>query len=372
MRILLVGNYKDDRQQSMARYAAWLERALTTRGHRVTLVMPGSFCSKLGTSEVAKKYLGYIDKLLVFHFKLQRMALRYDIIHILDHSNAMYLRAIRDRPSVITCHDTIAIRAARGAFPEHRTRWSGRILQRWILSALGEARHIICVSAQTAKDLNSLPGMTPSASRVIHNALNWDYRPGEPLNEEVVSRFGVVPGTRYLLHVGGNQWYKNRVGAVRIFARLCMRPEFSTLRLVMAGKRPTPLMKSLVQELGLGDRVIEAVNPSSEQLRTLYCNAVALIFPSFAEGFGWPILEAHACGCPVITTNRPPMTEIGGNAAIFIDLGNPDSAADEIARRLVFSGELRKAGFQNLLRFTEDKIVEQYCSFYREICSKVE
>ena len=77
---------------------------------------------------------------------------------------------------------------------------------------------------------------------------------------------------------------------------------------------------------GLRDRVIELTNITNEDLRALYSKATALLFPSLREGFGWPIIEAQACGCPVFTSDRVPMTEVGGDAAIYLDPTDPRPA----------------------------------------------
>jgi glycosyltransferase involved in cell wall biosynthesis len=80
--------------------------------------------------------------------------------------------------------------------------------------------------------------------------------------------------------------------------------------------------------------IIERVEPPEEQLRALYTGAPALLFPSLEEGFGWLILEAQACGCPVITIARPPMTEAAGGAAILINPEEVAGAAAEIHTRI--------------------------------------
>ena len=114
-------------------------------------------------------------------------------------------------------------------------------------------------------------------------------------------------------------------------------------------------------------RVIEAADATCEELEALYGNALALLFPSFEEGFGWPILEAQACGCPVIASRRPPMTEVAGEAAILIDPAEPQAAAMAIAAGLKGSEQLRAAGFKNLKRFDAEAIADRYCAFYESI-----
>jgi glycosyltransferase involved in cell wall biosynthesis len=171
-------------------------------------------------------------------------------------------------------------------------------------------------------------------------------------------------GERYFLHVGGNQWYKDRAGVLRVFARLAEMDEFSTAKLVLAGKPLTAELRKAIREKRLEGRVTEAVGATNEELQVLYGSALALLFPSREEGFGWPILEAQACGCAVIATRRPPMTEVAGEAAIFIDPADPKAAAAAIAAGLRGREQLRAAGFENLKRFDEKAIADQYCAFY--------
>jgi glycosyltransferase involved in cell wall biosynthesis len=385
MRILLVANYEPDAQQSMQRYADWLEHALVARGHTIQLARPTPFFSRVpfGKFRSIQKYLGYLDKFLLFPPKLRIMALSYDLVHILDHSNSMYLSAIGTRPGLITCHDLLAVRAGLGEFPEAKTGWSGRILQRWILKGLVHARNVVCVSEKTASDLIQLTNNSAKASsnknvRVIFNALNWPFQHStiKPQFEgaDLNTRTALQKGAPYLLHVGGNQWYKNRFGVIKIYAELRKYETFQNVRLIMAGKSWTRAMREFVAAKNLGDWVIELGAMSSEELQSLYSHALALLFPSLEEGFGWPIVEAQACGCPVITTARAPMNEVAGagdhfaeTAAILIEPGDPAAAAALIDAGLKNRKALIIAGEKNVLRFNQAAIVCAYRDFYASI-----
>jgi glycosyltransferase involved in cell wall biosynthesis len=375
MRVLLVANYEPDRQESMRRYADWLERVLQARGHEVDVAAPRAFFSRLASGPGFKKYLGYLDKFVLFPPYLRRQALTYDLVHVVDHSNSMYLRTVCQKPHLITCHDVLAIRAARCEFSQVSIGWSGRILQNWILSGLRQAPHVLCVSAKTANDLKVLIGDTGKTDTKTHqllvvpNALNWTFSPEVPLASGVISRLGLKAGDPYFLHVGGNQWYKNREGVLRIFARLVERSAFSDAKLIMAGKPWTAVMRDVLRNERVADRVVEAVEVSNEELQALYGNALALLFPSHEEGFGLPIIEAQASGCPVITTRRPPMSEVAGEGAIFVDPGDPQAAAEAIDLGLENRERLRAAGFRNLERFDERAIADQYCALYEAITS---
>jgi glycosyltransferase involved in cell wall biosynthesis len=179
---------------------------------------------------------------------------------------------------------------------------------------------------------------------------------------------GVDPGRPYLLHVGGNQWYKNRLGVLRIFEAFCRDPRSEHLALVMAGKPFTEALMDFVRAHGLGERVITPGAVYEEDLRALYSRARALLFPSLHEGFGWPVIEAQACGCPVFASNRPPLTEIGGDAAIPIDPEDPSAAAALIAQRLADPdalSDVRQHGRRNAARFSAKAMAAGYLEAYR-------
>lgn len=369
IRVLLVANYEPDGQESMLRYASWLERTLNSHGYSVTVARPQPFFSSSVQTPVLRKYLGYFDKFLLFPWHLRGLANAHDLVHIADHSNSMYLRTVRKKPNLITCHDLIGVRGARGDFPLSRTGWTGGILQRWILSCLRGARNVLCVSRKTADDLRALTSgngaaKTEAQLRVVYNALNWSFKPGAALSAGLISRLGLRPDEQYMLHVGGNHWYKNRAGVVRIFAQLAGMEEFSGVKLVLAGQPWTRDLRNLIGEEKLSDLTIEALDVTNPELEALYGNALALLFPSIEEGFGWPILEAQACGCPVITNRRPPMSEVAGKGAILIDPSDIEASASTILLGLKDRERLRAEGFRNLERFDPEAIAEQYFAFY--------
>jgi glycosyltransferase involved in cell wall biosynthesis len=157
---------------------------------------------------------------------------------------------------------------------------------------------------------------------------------------------------------------------MKIFATLRKYPRFKNAKLIMAWKPWTPEMRRYAASSGLANEIVERVEVSNEQLQALYSGAIALLFPSLEEGFGWPVLEAQACGCPVITSNRAPMTEIAGETALFIDPEVPESAAEMIADHVSDLPALRIAGFKNLARFTKDGMIHAYIKYYEEVVNK--
>jgi glycosyltransferase involved in cell wall biosynthesis len=171
----------------------------------------------------------------------------------------------------------------------------------------------------------------------------------------------------FLLHVGGNQWYKNRLGVLRMFSRMLAENHWRCLKLIMVGSPWTTEMREFVSQNSLTRYVYELTGVSDEELRALYSQAQLMLFPSIDEGFGWPIIEAQACGCPVVTTNRAPMNEVGGVAAMYIDPENIESATAKIREVLADRLRLRSAGFSNAGRFSASGMVQSYVKLYRRL-----
>jgi glycosyltransferase involved in cell wall biosynthesis len=218
----------------------------------------------------------------------------------------------------------------------------------------------------------------------VHNGLNYAYAPlPDPVKTEHLCEIAFRTGDStvgeklragFILHVGGNQWYKNRLGVIQIYTQLCRKTP-NPPNLVMVGKPFTPEMRRSISKNHLETRVIELNSVSSENLRTLYCAAQLLLFPSFEEGFGWPIIEAQACGCRVVIADREPMTEIGRESAARFKLERATLSALEatvaVMRIILESREEKlrrvKDGIRNAARFSTNSMVEGYVELYRRV-----
>jgi glycosyltransferase involved in cell wall biosynthesis len=286
------------------------------------------------------KWLGYIDKFIIFPLMLEgrirrERAMGKDapfLVYICDHSNAMYTRWLKNVPHVVNCNDLLAIQCARGMIPGQKTKWTGRLLQKSILTGLRRAQRITCISDATRNDLLALAPELEKRSSTIELPLNYPYAPmSVEESDRHLSDLG-CHNKRYVFHVGGDQWYKNREGVVRIFGRLAL--SHPDLKLIMAGKPLGEELLRLIEQENLGGKVIFTGTITNEQLRALYSRAEAVVFPSLKEGFGWPIIESQACGCPVVTSNRPPMNHIAGPAALLADPENPDDFANRLKELL--------------------------------------
>ncbi len=292
------------------------------------------------------------------------------MVHICDHSNAMYCAQLAGRPHLVTCHDLLAVRSALGEIPGNPVRWTGRRLQAWVARGLARAQRIACISQATRADVARVLAVPAARLAVVPNGPNHPYRPFTAA--EVAAALAGLPGAPppgapYLFHVGSNAWYKNRAGVIRIAGALAARGDVPGLRLVFAGQRLDDALRALVGGCGLAGRVDELGEVGNHQLNALYSGALGLLFPSLAEGFGWPIVEAQAAGCVVFTSARPPMDEVGGAAAIHMDPCDPPTAAAAIAASLGRAAELRDLGVANAARFSSAAMLDGYERLYREV-----
>ena len=262
------------------------------------------------------------------------------------------------------------MRGALGEETDCPASWTGKILQRWILAGLHRVTAVACVSRATEADAVRLLGTKEKAPSitVIENGLNYDYRPLP--EEEVRARLARLSQLKldrpFVLHVGSHLRRKNRAGVVRIFART---KDHWNAQLVFAGDRLSNDLWTQARARGIADRIIEIGSAESELLEALYNGAHALLFPSRFEGFGWPIAEAQACGCPVLCRGAAPMSEVAGGAALLRDIADEDGFAKDLLRLRdpATREKYRERGLQNARRFSAKKMAEEYLSLYRQL-----
>ncbi len=374
MKILLIGNYPGDQQPSMRKYSLLLQRKLLERGVDASLVFPAQLLWHLPlVGGKGRKWLAYVDKYVVFIPRLRNLLHSFDLVHVCDHSNALYLRFCKGLPTVITCHDLIAIRSALGEIPEYKTRLSGRILQSSILNNLKYATRIVCDSSATQSDVRRIIPIARERVSMAHIAFDYPFtRLSSSVAQERLGELFRKAGAKFFIHVGSEAWYKNRSGVVALFAELARGAHFSSFNLVFVGPQPSENLLSEISHAGLFDRVLFFSEVSDELLEALYSLAYALLFPSLYEGFGWPIIEAQSCGCPVVTSDRPPMPEVAGDAAIFIDPFQPVAAAAFVSRELTSSGmeKLIERGFNNAKRFSAEEMADRLIAIYKSLLSE--
>lgn len=180
-----------------------------------------------------------------------------------------------------------------------------------------------------------------------------------------------LPGYSYLFCVSNRRAHKNEQRILEAFAGANLN---TSIRLVLTGL-PTDALRSLAERLGVADRLVFAGRVPECDLPSYYRGAIALVFPSLYEGFGLPVIEAMACGTPVLTSNTTSLPEAAGTAALLVD---PLSVADisqgmeRLCKDAGFRRFLINAGFQQARKFSWDRVTDKVKEVLRMVCEKKE
>ena len=322
--------------QSQMRLVRMMSDAFEARGHRVLVRKPTPRVHRWATNSAFSarwpglsrfaKWAGYIDQFVLFP-RAQRRAITADPPETLyvfcDQALGPWVPLVRARPHVVHCLDLLALRSALGLIPENPTSWTGRLYQRFIRAGFRHGRHFIAISEKSREDLHRFGGLQPQTSEVVYLGQNYPYSalPRDVALQRLAIAGLHVPQCGLVLHVGGGQWYKNSTGVVALYAhyvRGCQADGRVVLPLWMVSPPPGPDLQSQVAAVPAPGIVRFVQGIDNAALEAMYSVAGALIFPSLAEGFGWPIAEGMACGCPVITTGEAPMNEVGGPHAFYL------------------------------------------------------
>lgn len=336
IRVLLLTNYREDRQRSMLRFSDLLLSQFNECETHIEEIHPQNYLRKLCPSEKWKKWTGYLDKYLLFPRSLARRlrskANPIKLAHVIDHSNSVYfpkVQRLTSIPKLLTCHDLIALRTARNEFPEAlKTSANGKRLQNWIHRSLPYADAYACDSSRTEMDLNRIIPTSKGCSEIIHLGVQSEQSDDNSIGDFPFNSID----TGFLLHVGSSAWYKNRKRLLKAFVDVKEGENFINLKLVLVGPVPQPEELTEKTENWLKNNPKELIvlsDLSESRLQTLYEHANALIFPSLIEGFGWPPLEARSLGCPVIVSKTGAMDDILGSAARYVD---PKSTKDIVVK----------------------------------------
>jgi glycosyltransferase involved in cell wall biosynthesis len=182
-----------------------------------------------------------------------------------------------------------------------------------------------------------------------------------------IQALGLQADAHFFIHVGANMQRKNRLGVIEMYAAVVRKTGDIDTSLVFVGEPLDDACTACAVALGVARRITVLEDVDNEDLCALYSVARALIFPSFYEGFGWPIIEAQACGCPVFTSNREPMMEVGGVGAVYVDPEDAEAAADVIAAHLPRADDMIACGTHNVAQFTSDAMIDAYLNTYASL-----
>jgi len=383
MNIVLFSHPNFMQSQSMPRFAGMLQNAYCSLGHQVQIWSPQAKLYPYFSAGKLSKWAGYIDQYVLFPLWVRAQIKQQpaDTLYVFcDQALGPWVPLVKHLPHVVHAHDLLALRSALRDIPENPTSWTGRLYQRYIRHGFKQAKHFISVSKKTREDLHEYGCVTPIISEVVYNGLNYPYAPMSfDIAAELLEKSN-LPANPYsfLLHLGGSQWYKNLVGVMHLYTAYVKNTP-NALPLVCVSPKPSAAVQALIANMPANANVIFVQGIDNSTLQAAYSMAAVFIFPSLAEGFGWPIAEAQACGCPVLTTDAAPMNEVGGNVVTYIPAlkqsDDPQHWAQEAAKKLItliaLTSAERKAyadaSVANIAKFDATATMSAYLAIYEKV-----
>ena len=353
----------DDKDQQYMLLAPRFRRAYTVRApqlsDRFREVEVVSALARLGENveQVWWEQVGIV---------LAGMREKIDLLHGPYWSNPLW----SPWPTVVTVHDVIQF-----VLPEYAWRKISRVYFGLVSAGARRAQAVITVSECSKQDIMKILGLGPERIHVIGNAVDASLYPVRDawLLANVRERYGIAP--RFVLYFGGFDMRKNVPRLIEAYARLpeVLRREY---QLVIAGRYqhlghplyPDP--RQTVRRLGLDGNVIFTGQIREQDKAPLYSAATVFAFPSLYEGFGMPVLEAMACGTPVVTSNVSALPEVAGDAGLLVNPYEPAAISEALAELLESAArrdDLARRGLERARRFTWPLVAEQTVRVYKQI-----
>lgn len=295
---------------------------------------------------------------------LMAKRLKLDIIHDPTAVTPMLFGAGGAR-IVSSVHDVIPI-----SYPQNSSTLDTLIYTRWLPFKLPRVDAIITDSEHAKSDIVRLMHVPSEQVHVTYYGARDLFRP-IPLDEArttLRTQFNI--DFPYLLYVGNLTKRKNIELALRGFAQI--HTQFPDVRFVVVGPstfRQTPV-GAIAESLGIADKVVVTGAVPDAALPVIYSAAEVFVFPSFYEGFGLPVVEAMACGTPVITSNATSLPEVVGDAGFMVDPNSVDEMVTALTRVLndpQLRQTMREKGLERTKQFTWKRTAQQTIEVYRKI-----
>lgn len=347
----------------IGRYMKCLAETVTAQApeHEYLLILPPQSDQLVHAPNAQKLCTGIKYYSLREQFELPRILSRHKVD--LLHAPHFLLPLVRPCPAVATIHDVIYL-----ACPEDLPSFAGRLYYRAMMNACSRmATRIVTDSAYSKAEIVRYLNANPEKIEVVYPAVDPFFQSGPNPAElaSVRSKFGIDRDC--ILYTGIYKPRKNHVRLLKAF-RLLLKSGIRS-KLVIAGPMGAgePVLRRLAQELGIAQHVVFTGLVTDAELRALYSDARVYVCPSLYEGFGFTLLEAMACGTPVVCSSATSLPEVAGKAALYFDPHKPGEMAAQL--RSVFLDEGVRAslianGRTNLLRFSWEVTARQTLAAY--------
>ncbi len=319
-----------------------------------------------------EKYIGRLDHAALMHslihtniysIKEQIMlayylsALKPDLVHFPNFNVSLKKKF----PFVVTIHDLMYLKYP-GACQNILARFYAAFM---IGFACRQARLIITDSQYSKQDLMNTIHVPETKIRVIYLAVAPKYQPVKDPKSQL-AKYNLPE--KYILYVGKHDKRKNIPALITAFSKSQAIQEY---KLVITGRKDLCRTEiyEIIKTLNMGENIVFTDYVMEEDLPALYTQAGLLAFPSSFEGFGLPILEAMACGTPVVCSNATAVPEIAGDAAMIInpaDTAGFANTIDQVLTDQVLRRQLKEKGLQRARKFTWEKTVEEHIKVYKE------
>lgn len=284
------------------------------------------------------------------------------------HGTNFKLQTVGRKGTVLTIHDLWLDR-----HPEYSKKLLGQRVSFYRTRRRArEASRVIAVSHFTALEIQDLYGIAPDKISVIHHGISQDFFPDldKAKFSKLTQKYGLSEGP-YILFVGGADPRKNHRTLFKAYAHHSnLHRTFNLIAVGSLESRGESLLKT-IDSLKLKGKAFSLESVSIEELRLLYSFAEVLVYPSRYEGFGFPVLEAMACGTPVITGKSTSLPEVAGEAAILVDTEDESVLSESILHVLEnpsLRETLKKRGLMQSEGFTWKKTAQKTLEVYHEVC----